>query len=323
MDSLVASGQHTGNSQDDALVDVLTGLAGTTVLACLDGLPRPCGADAFAKNVKDRVLDVSALITEFETINATRFADRIDVERVGMIGQSRGAVTTIAALAGSSTLGITPEPRIRAALTMALGMVAYAPSDLARVTVPIVMMAGGSDESSPVAVIRGIFDMLTNTSRMFVVVRDAERRSFGSAVCATMQAAGAVRVLNPRAVLEEQTVRRPATIQPLGSTLDYRSYDAFVDPVDVRPLVKTITGVDVTADNVPRTLDSDDVARLSTLMAVSFFRAALDEHGSDGLHFTRYPTPKYLLKHEPNVVSAETIIRGDASCPPGQGCTTE
>ena len=106
-----------------------------------------------------------------------------------------------------------------------------------------------------------------------------------------------------------------------GSTLDYCSYDTFVTPVDIRSLVQDITGVDVSPSNVPRAQDAREVSRLSALLAVAFFDATLDNHGSDGLRFTRFLTPKYLMHHESQVQSAETILANGATCPEGQGCT--
>jgi len=320
---VVASAEHTNNSQDDALVDYINQLVGSSLLACLDALQPPCGGEAIGTSVKNRVRDVSALIDEFTNLNAARFGSRIDVARVGVIGHSRGMLTAMAAVAGSSALGIPIEPRIDAIMTMSSGRLTFAPAEMAAVRVPILMMAGASDETQPVPVVRAFFDMLSSNSRLFVVVRDAEHLSFGSALCARMQAAGGVRLANPRAILEDRTVRTllTPTVATFGSTLDYCSYDAFVEPVDIRPLVQTITGVDVTESNVPRTQDAREVSRLSVILAVSFFNAALDEQGADGLRFTRYLTPRYLMQHEPNVLSAETILRGDATCPEGQGCT--
>ena len=318
---VVASPQHTGNGGDDGLVDALNLAAGHVVLPCLDNLPGPCAGDSFAKNIRDRVRDVTALINELAT--SAPFGDRVDLERIGLIGQSRGAVTTIAAIAGNSTLGIAREPRIKAAFTMALGAEAYSPADLAGVSVPVLMMAGGSDEGTPPVTVRQIFDRLTNTSRMFVVVSNAEHRSFNSAYCTIMQAAGGVRVANPRAFLEEETVRRLAAVQSLGSALDYCRYDFFVQPADIRPLVQATTGIPVTEALVPRTTDADQVTTISTKLAVSFFNATLDQNRAKGLRFTRFLTPKYLMHHEASVEAAETIVRGDASCPPGQGCTQE
>jgi len=318
---IVASPQHTGNGGDDALVDALNLAAGHVVLPCLDNLPGPCAGDSFAKNIRDRVRDVSALINEFTT--SPPFGDRVDLERIGLVGQSRGAVTTIAAIAGSSTLGIAREPRIKAAFTMALGAEAYSPADLAGVSVPVLMMAGGSDEGTPPATVRQVFDRLINTSRMFVVASNAEHRSFNSAYCTILQAAGGVRVANPHAFLEEETVRRLAAVQSLGSALDYCRYDFFVQPADIRALVQATTGIPITEALVPRTTDADQISMISTKLALAFFAATLDENGTDGLRFTRFLTPKYLMQHEAIVAAAETIVQGEASCPPGQECSGE
>jgi hypothetical protein len=78
--------------------------------------------------------------------------------------------------------------------------------------------------------------------------------------------------------------------------------------------------VEITQEVVPRTLDADRVSRLSTLLAVSFFRAALERGDGEPMLFARYLTPTYLMQHEPDVASAETIIRRGDFCPPGQGC---
>jgi hypothetical protein len=106
-----------------------------------------------------------------------------------------------------------------------------------------------------------------------------------------------------------------------GSAFDFCGYDAFVSPVDIRSLVHGITGVEVTPSNVPRTQDVNEVSRLSARLAAAFFGAALDDHGSDALRFTRFLTPKYLMNHESQIQLVETIVANGATCPLGQGCT--
>jgi predicted dienelactone hydrolase len=319
---VVASLNHPRNAQDYVLTDFLNQLAGRTVLGCLDGLPRPCvTADADA-DIKGRLLDVSAVLDYLEQNSATYFDDRVDLTRVGMIGHSRGANTAVAAVAGSAAQGIAPNSRIRAIMTMAAPAARlYTAADGAGVRVPALLMVGGSDETAPPALSQDLFGMLSHTPRIFVTVKNGDHRSFDSAYCPRMQAAGAVRLSNPRAILEDRTVRSLLVTPTSGSTLDYCAYNYFVDPVDIRPLVKTITGIDVTPTNVPRALGADEMSQLSVRLAVGFFHAALDDHGSDGLRFTRFLTPKYLMNHEPNVQSVKTILAGGASCPDGQGCT--
>ena len=323
---VVAAPQHTNNSQDDALVDFLNQLAGTAVLACLDGLPSPCSNDGatIAASVRNRVRDVSALIDEFTHSNAARFAGRIDVERVGVIGHSRGMLTALTTVAGNEAAGITIEPRIDAIMTMSAGRLTFTADELATVRVPVLMMVGGSDEAQGLSAVRAFFDMLTGTTRVLVAVTGAEHLSFGSTLCARLQAAGAVRLTNPRAIFEDRTVRTLLIPTPasFGSALDFCPYDSFVSPVDIRSLVHGITGVEVTPTNVPRTQDVNEVSRLSALLAVAFFGAALDDHGSDALRFTRFLTPKYLLSHESQIQLVETILANGATCPLGHGCTS-
>jgi hypothetical protein len=40
-------------------------------------------------------------------------------------------------------------------------------------------------------------------------------------------------------------------------------------------------------------------------------------------HFTRYLAPKWLVKHEPMVASAEACVGGDAIYPPGQAVSCD
>jgi predicted dienelactone hydrolase len=320
---VVASPQHTNNSQDDGLVDFMNQLAGTTVLACLDALPPPCSGGPLGPDVRNRVRDISAIIDAMEDLNASRFAGRVDVARVGMMGHSRGVMTAIAAVAGNVAQGISVEPRIAAIMTTAAGLLTFDPAELAQVTVPALMMAGALDQNTPEPLVRSFFDRLTNSSRLFLVLREGQHRTFNSTPCARMQGAGAVRLSNARAILEDRTIRGLLVSPANGSTLDYCSFEAFVEPVDIRPLVSEITAVDVTETNVPRLLDAALVSRLSARLAAAFFKAALDRHGSDPLRFPPFLTPDYLLRHEPIVQSAELILRGGAMCPPGLGCTTQ
>lgn len=86
----------------------------------------------------------------------------------------------------------------------------------------------------------------------------------------------------------------------------------------VTRLVTEMTDFVITPDSVPRALAWADTSRISSLLAVDFFTATLDDHGTDGLRYTRFLTPDYLLKHEPNVLSVEVILSGDTKYPPGQ-----
>ena len=56
---------------------------------------------------------------------------------------------------------------------------------------------------------------------------------------------------------------------------------------------------------------------------MSFFGTVLKRSGNDGMHFTRYLAPKWLLKHVPMVGETETQTHGTDGdiCPPGQDVT--
>jgi hypothetical protein len=54
-------------------------------------------------------------------------------------------------------------------------------------------------------------------------------------------------------------------------------------------------------------------------IAVAFFATALDRDGNDGIRFTRYLAPKWLMKHVPMVGSAQAYAGPGSVCPPGQG----
>ncbi|HEY0810221.1 MAG TPA: hypothetical protein VGD49_08670, partial [Longimicrobiales bacterium] len=283
---VVAAIQHTGNHQDDVLSDFVNQAAGRLVIPCLDGLSTPCADPVLGLTVIDRARDVSAVISELERVNAGRFGDRIDVERVGMLGYSRGVLSAMAAVAGHSGLGILPEPRVDAIMTMSAGRLAFPPSDMSRVRVPVLMTAGSADLNIPVAEVRGFFDLLVNSPRSFVIINGVRHNSFRTSLCARVQSAAAVRQANSRAIIEDRTVSS-FLVTTMGSSLDYCAYDTYVNPVDIRPIVKTMTGVDVTETNVPRLLDADELSRLLVRLAVSFFDAALEGNAADGVRFNR------------------------------------
>ena len=319
---VVAAPEHTGDTADDVLVNMLNNAAGTIVLPCLDGLPRPC-TDPANKNIRDRARDLTAIVNEFEAINSGMFSNRIDMTRIGAIGHSRGGVAAVLSVSGGSLLGIAADPRVTAAMGMATGSAIFdaaSAADLANTTAPVSLMVGELDGTAPVSVTLQAYDALANAPRTLAVIRGGHHRSFDSTYCAQMQAAAAIAQSNPRAILEDRTARRILVQPTSGSALDYCSFDAFVDPADIRPYVLAVTGFRVTQDNVARTTDSDEVSRLASLLGVEFFDATLDATGNEGLLFTRHLTPNFLLQHEENVTSASTSLAQGARCPEMQGC---
>lgn len=111
---------------------------------------------------------------------------------------------------------------------------------------------------------------------------------------------------------------------PSGQAIDYCAFSTFTNPADIRPLVASLTGFNVTADNVPRSgPDTDEVKQGMKELAVTFFGTVLKRVGNDGPHFTRYLAPKWLEKHEPMVDTAEACASADAIYPPGQAVVCE
>jgi predicted dienelactone hydrolase len=243
------------------------------------------------------------------------------------MGHSRGTLTGLAAAGGSTTFKIPVEGRVKAVLGFAIGVPDLTfKANLAAITAPTLLVAGSLDRGSPKEISEAAFGLIASAEKGFVVIENALHRSFDSTACSQMQSAGtvasagAVASFNPRAILDLHTLTTWLIHPNNGSTLDYCSYDSFVNPLDIRELVHSLTGFVVTADNVPRAgVDSNDVHRLMSELAVSFLDAVLDNRGNDGIHFTRFLSPKFLVKKEANVASAEFVAGEDAICPPGLG----
>lgn len=66
-------------------------------------------------------------------------------------------------------------------------------------------------------------------------------------------------------------------------------------------------------------LETEEVKQGVKEIAAAFFDSALKRTGNDGIHFTRYLAPKWLMKHLPMVGSAKAYAGPGSVCPPGQG----
>ena len=66
-------------------------------------------------------------------------------------------------------------------------------------------------------------------------------------------------------------------------------------------------------------LETDEVKEGVTKIAVAFFDTALKRDRNDGIRFTRYLAPKWLMSHVPMVGSAQAHAGPGSVCPPGQG----
>jgi len=303
---VIAAPWHEGDTQDDRIIDAINGLAGTKILQCFDEGPSPCLDAQAQKGMQNRALDIRALLDEIPRY----FGDRVDMRRVGLLGQSRGSVQALAAAGGSTPWNITAEPRIGAIMMLAIGLRNITLlMDLANDRIPSLFVAGKIDRNTPMPISVEAFGMIPSAHKGLVVLERGEHGVYSIDRCAKMQAAGAILQAEPRAIGEQLTLENIMVSANSGTPIDYCTFDYFVEPVDIRPVVKTMTGFDVTPDNVPRQLDTVTAMRVVLELANSFFDATLVKRDEDdaGPRFKRYLRPTFLLKKEGEVVSyAET-----------------
>jgi predicted dienelactone hydrolase len=115
---IIAAPWHYRDTQDDQRIDLINPLIDPKKkIKCFDGGESPCLDTLINKWLPNRALDLSALLDAVPSI----FGDRVDMERIGVLGQSRGSLTALAAAGGSSSLKIKPEPRIKAIMTLTIG----------------------------------------------------------------------------------------------------------------------------------------------------------------------------------------------------------
>ena len=155
-----------------------------------------------------------------------------------------------------------------------------------------------------------------------------------------------------RAILDLHTVRLIAVsaVQGIsGKAVHYCASEFFTSPVDIRELVGALAGEtpgsefgcsgspervcapvlgpsSVCVTTIPCTdLETEEVKQGMKNIAVAFFDSALNRTGNEGIHFTRYLAPKWLMKHVPMVGSAKAYAGPGSVCPPGQGviCSDE
>jgi predicted dienelactone hydrolase len=359
---VIAAPYHVNNTQDDARIDFVNNLTplAPTFPTCSDGrawrLATPaaqCSRPNVPASMQERVRDVSSILDALPAW----FGDRVDVDRAGLMGHSRGTLTALTAAGGSGAWGIAPEPRVKAIMGMAIGAMGLTTQvNLADVKVPAVLVAGGKDTNSRQVVSEIAFDAITSPDKLFVGIPNATHRSFDSTYCAQLQSAGAAfdadhdgfvtktEAANAGPRLDRHTVDLIGASAPgglSGKAVHYCADRYFAGPVDIRQVVAAADNSEyecsdeTTCALVPPTnpdlnvcetstipctgLDTDEVKEGMTQIAVAFFGSALKRSGKDGIHFTRYLAPKWLTSHMPMVGEAEAFAGPDSICPPGQG----
>jgi len=280
---VVAAPAHVNNTSDDVRIDYLNAAANRTVLTCFDGLPSPCSRTSVLDSVVDRSRDIAAVLDALPTW----FGRRVDMNRVGMLGHSRGTVTAFVEAGGSATWGISPEPRIKAIMGLSSGNSSNnLAADLANIEIPTILVDGTLSSCNPpgcnpaislVAATELAFAAIASRDKQFVLVQNAVHRTFSSGFCAQTQSSAAIAEANPRAILDFKTAKDLLT-SSTGLPLDFCTYSDFTSPNDIRPITLALTGVQVTPTNVPRTgVTSLEVAQQVTDIAVSFFNRVLKD----------------------------------------------
>jgi len=289
---VVAAPWHTRNNQDDTRTNFINNQAGFRVFPCLDGRPTPCMGQTPQAIGANRIRDLGAIADTLPSL----FGTRVNVERIGVMGHSAGSLTAVLAAGGSTSWGIPPDPRVDSILGLAMISDDIIDQvDLAKVTVPALLIAAEFDANTPPARSVRVYNGVSSTEKAYVLLSNAVHRSFSSSFCSQMQAAGAIAQSDPtRAILDRHTLTNVLVSTPEnGSTLDYCADDYFTHPVDIRPIVSSMTGFNVTESNVPRLgVASDEVNRLVSELAVAFFDSTLH------VRCKQYLGAKFMRKYE-------------------------
>jgi len=296
---IIAAPWHEGDTQDDVIIDRINLLAGRKLLPCFDGGPSPC-TDGINKAVQNRARDVVAILDKITTY----FGDRVDTDRVGLLGQSRGTVTAYSVAGGSTPLNIPQETRVDAIMTLTSGNrdIMFA-QDLIKVTIPALLVHGKIDANQVMGISVEVFDTIASQEKALVILERAEHGAFSIQRCAQMQATGAIVMANPRAIGEQLYFENIILSGISGTPIDFCLFDSFVNPVDIRPLVMAKTGIDVTPNNVPVELDTVSAMRLVLELANTYFDATLVKKAQNGVHFKQYMSPKFMFLKEGDPVS--------------------
>ena len=313
---VVAAPAHVNNTQDDVRIDFINEQAGFQLLECFDRRVPPCSRADQRASLTDRVRDITYVLDALPYV----FGDRVDTTEAGVMGHSRGTATALLIAGGSETWGIAPDPRIKGIMGMAAAAQSILSNiNLSELVVPALLVAGGLDRTSPQATSESIFDQVASDEKLLVTIPNAVHRSFDSAFCALMHAGASIGQENSRAILERHLATQTLIHPTSGVAMDYCSFDSFINP-DIRPFVASLTGFDVTETNVPiTTLDSDEVKRVITELAVAFFGTVLPRTDKVRPHFKHVLSPKWLVKHEPIIGTVEGFIHAEAVCSGGKG----
>jgi predicted dienelactone hydrolase len=238
---VVAAPGHTNNTQDDARIDFINGLATAPPVSraplfpCNDERPGPCSRASVPLSMADRASDIRRVLDQLPGW----FGGQADVSRAGVMGHSRGTVTALAAAGGSApwvappppptpaTVNCVPnqpanglcwplqrEPRIKAVMGMAIGALPIIRGvNLAAIAVPTLLIAGAEDDNSlPANSVFANGQIPAANDKTLLVLDHATHRSFDSTYCAQLQSAGAAFDTNHDGVVSATEAANPGVL---------------------------------------------------------------------------------------------------------------
>ena len=225
--------------------------------------------DSFDEAAANRVPDVAFMIDTMLARNVDprdAFYDRVDEERIGVVGHSFGGMTAIGAVAGWA--GAEPDPRVDAIVPISAVIQGDLQSDrrlgpnagfsevqLASIGVPTMLIGGTEDVNVPIANNEIGFERITNAPRVYKVDIIGANHNHFAGVCDIGD------------LLIE--VGLPRESWPGGPAADLVGpYDATCTP-DVFPI--------------------EEASRLTNLYTVAFFK----RHLSDDLSYDRYLSSEF------------------------------
>jgi len=302
---VVAAPWHTGNNNDDLRMDAVNRAAPRTFTRCLGGAAPPCLDANVGRTVADRVLDFKAIQESIGGI----LGDSVDTSSVAIFGYSRGGVAAMAAAGGSATFGITPmDSRLKGIFAWAGGRPnVMDPVDINLIDRPAVFVTSTGDMLVPAADMKRAYDRMATREKAIFQLDNATHGSIRSNTCAQMQSAGAIRLGNTRAFLENDRLNLllGASAVQTGTAYTYCEYASFSTPVDITGLVASIGGMVPTASNVPTQLSTVECVRATDELLLAFLHVVLNPSG--GAHFSDggFLNPRYALSQEDAFFSAE------------------
>jgi predicted dienelactone hydrolase len=243
---IVAAPDHVNNTQDDARIDAANAMGAT--LACFDGLPPPCAHTDVPSDMVDRYNDVQAILDNLPDW----FGPGVDMNRVGMLGHSRGTVTALAVAGGSivwkqnNGMPLSADPRIKGLMGLAIGtqLITFG-ANISNITVPVWLVAGDLDKNSPLAISASAIAALPNTNmdKLLITLHNGVHRHYDSGYCAQMQSSGSIAQANAAAKLDLQTLSN-ILVSPNknigGGATDICALSYFETPVDIEAFTNTV-----------------------------------------------------------------------------------